>query len=182
MSRIGKMIIDMPENVNAKVENNKISVSGPKGELFVEYLPIVTVEVKDKQISVSIKNEESSKEKPYWGLYRALIANMVEGVVSGFEKKLQFNGVGFSVNCSGQKLTLNLGFSHPVIYMLPQGISAVVEKDIIKISGIDKQLVGQVAAEIRKLRKADPYKLKGLKYSDERIIQKAGKLAKAVGK
>lgn len=182
MSRIGKMIIDMPENVNAKVEKNKISVSGPKGELSLEYLPIVNVEVNDKKISVNVTNKESSKEKPYWGLYRALIANMVKGVVEGFQKKLQFNGVGFSVNCSGQKMTLNLGFSHPVIYMLPQGISAVVEKDTITISGIDKQLVGQVAAEIRKIRKADPYKLKGLKYSDERIIQKAGKLAKAVGK
>lgn len=182
MSRIGKMLIDIPENVNVKVENNKVSVSGPKGELFLECLPVVIVEVKDKQISVNIKKQESSKEKPYWGLYRALIANMVTGVLNGFEKKLQFNGVGFSVNCSGQKMTLNLGFSHPVIYTLPEGISAVVEKDIIKISGIDKQAVGQVAAEIRKMRKVDPYKLKGIKYSDERIIQKAGKLAKAVGK
>jgi len=182
MSRIGKMIIDIPENVNVKVENNKIFVSGPKGELSLEYLPIVSVEVNDKKISVNVINKESSKEKPYWGLYRALIANMVKGVVEGFQRKLQFNGVGFSVNCSGQKMTLNLGFSHPIIYMLPKGINAVVEKDTITISGIDKQLVGQVAAEIRKIRKADPYKLKGLKYSDERIIQKAGKLAKAVGK
>lgn len=182
MSRIGKMTIDIPENVKVKVENNKVYVSGPKGELYTEYLPIVSVEVADNKVSVKVKNPESSKEKPFWGLYRALIANMVKGVTEGFSRKLQFSGVGFSAVCSGQKLTLNLGFSHPVIYTLPNGISAIIEKDIITISGIDKQLVGQVAAEIRKIKKADPYKLKGIKYTDERIIQKAGKLAKAIGK
>jgi large subunit ribosomal protein L6 len=182
MSRIGKMSIIVPDGVNAKIEGNKINVSGPKGELFLEYLPIVNFIQADKQINISVKNPESAKEKPYWGLYRALIANMIKGVVDGYQKKLQFDGVGYSASCSGQNLTLNLGFSHPVKYILPKGISAIVEKNIITISGIDKQVVGQVAAEIRKMKKVDPYKLKGIKYIDEIVIKKAGKLAKAVGK
>ena len=182
MSRIGKMVIDIPEKVTAKVENNKIIVSGPKGELSQDFLPVVSISISEKEISVSVKNPESSKEKPYWGLYRALIANMIEGVTVGYEKKLDFNGVGFSVVSKDQKLNMNLGFSHPVVFPLPKGITAVVEKSVITISGFDKQMVGQVAAEIRKLRKVDPYKLKGIKYVGEKIIKKAGKLAKAVGK
>ena len=182
MSRIGKMTIDIPENVKVKIEDNKVSISGPKGELSMEYLPVVTIELDNNKIYVKVKNPNSSEEKPYWGLYRALIANMIKGVTNGFSKQLRFNGVGFSANCNDRKLTLNLGFSHPVVYVLPDGINATVEKDVITISGIDKQLVGQVAAEIRKIRKADPYKLKGIKYIDEKIVQKAGKLAKAIGK
>jgi len=184
MSRIGKMAINVPDNVNVKIEKGMISVSGPKGILSINYLPFVTVTFDEtkKQISVNVTNPESSKEKPFWGLYRATIANFVTGVTEGFTKKLELNGVGYSVTAAGNKLKFNLGYSHPVEYVLPEGITGTVEKGTISISGADKQTVGQVAAKIRALRKVDPYKLKGIKYSDEVIVKKAGKLAKAVGK
>lgn len=184
MSRIGKMAINVPDNVNVKIENGMISVSGPKGELSTKYLPCVTVSYDEtaKQISVKVNNPESSKEKPYWGLYRALINNLVTGVTTGFSKQLILDGVGYTVALAGNTIKFNLGYSHPVVYELPEGIKGEVEKNVITISGADKQLVGQVAAQIRKLRKMDPYKLKGIKYIDEVIIKKAGKLAKAVGK
>lgn len=185
MSRIGKMAINVPDNVNVKIENGMISVSGPKGELSTKYLSFVTVDYDEtaKQISVKVNNPESSKEKPYWGLYRALIANLVTGVTVGFSKKLVLDGVGYTVAVSGNTIKFNLGYSHPVDFELPKGITGEVDKDnVITISGADKQLVGQVAAQIRKLRKMDPYKLKGIKYIDEVVIKKAGKLAKAVGK
>jgi large subunit ribosomal protein L6 len=151
----------------------------------MNYMPFVTVtfDSEKKQILVSVNNPESSKEKPFWGLYRATIANFVKGVTDGFEKKLELSGVGFSVTAAGNKLKFNLGYSHPVEYVFPEGITGTADKGgIITISGADKQSVGQVAAEIRKLRKVDPYKLKGIKYIDEVIIKKAGKLAKSVGK
>ncbi len=184
MSRIGKMAINVPDNVNVKIEKGMISVSGPKGILSADFLPFVTVVFDEtaKQISVDVANPESSKEKPFWGLYRALISNLVLGVTEGFTKKLELSGVGYSVTAAGNKLKFNLGYSHPVEYNLPEGVTGIVEKGIITISGIDKQVVGQVAAEIRALRKVDPYKLKGIKYEGEVIIKKAGKLAKAVGK
>lgn len=184
MSRIGKMAINVPDNVNVKIEKGMISVSGPKGTLSEKYLSFVTVTFDEakKQIFVAVENPESSKEKPFWGLYRAKIANLVTGVTVGFSKKLELSGVGYSVALNGNKLKFALGFSHPVEYVLPEGIIATVEKGLITISGSDKQVVGQVAAQIRKLRKVDPYKLKGIKYSDEIIVKKAGKLAKSVGK
>ena len=182
MSRIGKMIIAVPDNVTIKIDKNNMSVTGPKGELSLDFLPVVTISLNEKEISVNVKNPEDSKEKPFWGLYRALISNMIVGVTTGFEKKLDFNGVGYSVIVKGEKMTLNLGYSHPIHYELPKGVSAVVEKNIITFSGIDKQSVGQAAAEIRKMRKIEPYKLKGIKYVGEIVVKKAGKLAKAVGK
>jgi len=184
MSRIGKMAINVPDNANVKIEKGMISVSGPKGTLSSTFLPFVTVTFDEstKQISVNVNNPKSSKEKPFWGLYRAIIANLVTGVTTGFEKKLELSGVGYSVTAAGNKFKFNLGYSHPVEYVLPEGITGTVEKGLMTITGADKQVVGQVAAQIRKLRKVDPYKLKGIKYVGEVIIKKAGKSAKAVGK
>ena len=182
MSRIGKMIIAVPDNVTIKIEKNNIKVAGPKGELSLDFLPVVSISLALKEISVSVKNPEDSKEKPFWGLYRSLISNMIIGVTTGFEKKLDFNGVGYSVVVKDGKMNLNLGYSHPIHYELPKGVTALVEKNIITFSGIDKQIVGQVAAQIRKMRKIEPYKLKGIKYVGEVVVKKAGKLAKSVGK
>lgn len=184
MSRIGKMAINVPENVNVKIEKGMITVTGPKGTLSTTFLSFVTVTLDEsaKQISVNVSRPDSAKEKPFWGLYRAMIANLVTGVTTGFVKKLELSGVGFSAQANGNKIKFNLGFSHPIEYNLPEGIIGTVEKGLITISGMDKQVVGQVAAEIRKLKKVDPYKLKGIKYIDEVIIKKAGKSAKAVGK
>ena len=184
MSRIGKMTISIPDNVNVKIEKCMISVAGPKGELSQSFLPFVTMSLdsETKELSVNVNRPESSKEKPFWGLYRALVANLVKGVTVGFERKLELNGVGYSAQIAGNKIKFNLGFSHPVEFILPEGVSAIIEKNLITFSGADKQAVGQVAAKIRKLRKADPYKLKGFKYNDEVIVKKAGKLAKSVGK
>lgn len=184
MSRIGKMPINVPDNVDVKIEKNKITVSSPKGELSTDFLSFVTVsfDATNKQVIVDVKNKESVKEKPYWGLYRSIIANMIKGVSEGYEKKLELNGVGFSCSVVGTNLNMNLGFSHPVSFPFPAGVTAKVEKNLITISGIDKQQVGQFAAIIRKKKKVDPYKLKGIKYVGEIVIKKAGKMAKSVGK
>jgi large subunit ribosomal protein L6 len=177
MSRLGKLPISLPAGTEAKIEDNKIIVKGPKGELTQELNDLVQVEIKDNEIVVSIKDKEDKKEKSFWGLYRSLINNMVTGVSEGFEKKLEINGVGYRAAVSGQKLTLNVGFSHPVDFNLPAGITGAVEGNVITISGFDKQLVGELAAQIRKIRKPEPYKGKGIKYIDEIIRRKEGKTA-----
>jgi large subunit ribosomal protein L6 len=177
MSRLGKLPIELGEGTQAKIENGFIVVKGTKGELREKLNNLVKVEVSDKEIKVSVKNPENKNERALWGLCRSLIRNMVQGVEEGFEKKLEINGVGFRAAASGQKLTLNVGFSHPVEYNLPEGISAQVEENVITISGISKQLVGEAAAQIRKIRKPEPYKGKGIKYIDEVIIRKVGKTA-----
>jgi large subunit ribosomal protein L6 len=138
---------------------------------------LVSVELSEKEISVKVKNTDSKKEKSFWGLYRSLINNMVVGVAEGFEKKLEIIGVGYRAAASGNRLDINAGYSHPVIFELPEGISAAVEKNVITISGSDKQLVGETAARIRKIRKPEPYKGKGIKYADEVIVRKEGKAA-----
>lgn len=177
MSRLGKMPIEIPQGVQAKIEENFIIIKGPLGELRQEMSGLVKVEIGEKEITTSIKDIKSKKEKAFWGLYRSLINNMVEGVSRGFEKKLEVNGVGYRVALSGKKLVLNVGYSHPVEMELPEGISAVVEANLITISGFDKQLVGEFAARVRKVRKPEPYKGKGIKYADEIIIKKEGKTA-----
>jgi large subunit ribosomal protein L6 len=130
----------------------------------------------------SVAKPEDKKEKALWGLTRALIQNLVDGVTKGFEKKLEVNGVGFKIALQGQVLVLNLGFSHPINVDIPKGIEVAVDKNVITITGSDKQLVGQFAANIRELKKPEPYKGKGIKYIDEVILRKAGKVVKAVGK
>ena len=177
MSRIGKMPIKLPEGIQAKIEDDFIIVKNSKGELKQKIHKLVTVEIKDGNITVDVKNKDSKKEKAFWGLFRSLINNMVEGLEKGFEKKLEVNGVGYKVSVSGQKLILNVGYSHPVEMEMPEGIKAEVEKNLITISGIDKQKVGEVSANIRKVRKPEPYKGKGIKYIDEIIRRKEGKSA-----
>ena len=177
MSRLGKLPIEIPEGTQVKIENNFIKVKGPKGELSQELHHLVKVEVGDKEVKVSVADPDNKKEKAFWGLYRNLINNLVIGVNEGFSKQLEVNGVGYRVALSGNKLTLNVGYSNPVEYSLPEGTSAEVEKNVITIRGIDKQLVGEVAAQIRKVRKPEPYKGKGIKYLDETIIRKEGKTA-----
>ncbi|MDA3839826.1 MAG: 50S ribosomal protein L6 [Patescibacteria group bacterium] len=177
MSRLGKLPIELPSGTQAKIDGDFIVVTGPKGELKERTNKMVKIDISEKEIVVSIKDIESKKEKSFWGLYRSLINNMVVGVNDGFEKKLEINGVGYKVALQGRKLVLNVGFSHQVDYELPEGITALVEANIITISGIDKQLVGEAAAQIRKVKKPEPYKGKGIKYIDEIIRRKAGKTA-----
>lgn len=177
MSRIGKLPIAIPSGVTITVDPNEITVTGPKGTLKQFTMPGVTVAQEGDQIIVTRANDEP-KNRAKHGLMRALVNNMVAGVTQGFSKKLEINGVGFRVAMQGADLKFNLGFSHDVIYKLPAGITATIEQNTVTISGIEKQAVGQVAAEIRALKKPEPYKGKGIKYSDERIIRKSGKSGK----
>ena len=177
MSRIGKLPIAIPAGVTITVDQGVVKVHGPKGELSQAVLPEVTIKNEDNTITVSRKSDEKLSRSQH-GLMRTLISNMVVGVTKGFEKKLEVNGVGFRVKGGGQNLEMALGFSHPVKYEAPQGIEIKVEKMNITISGINKQQVGQIAAEIRSLKKPEPYKGKGIKYADEQIIRKAGKAGK----
>jgi large subunit ribosomal protein L6 len=175
MSRLGKLPINIPSGVDVKIEKNFIIVKGPKGQLTQEFNKYVKVELKDQAVLVSVEKPDNKNERAYWGLYRSLINNMVFGVSQGYEKKLEINGVGYKVASSGKKLTFSLGFSHTIDFPLPEGIVATVEANKITITGFDKQLVGEVAAKIRKLKKPEPYKGKGIKYADEIIIRKEGK-------
>jgi large subunit ribosomal protein L6 len=177
MSRIGKQPIAVPSGVTITVDPDTITVAGSKGTLTQFTMPGVTVKQEEGSVVVTRENDEP-KNRAKHGLMRSLINNMVVGVSQGFSKQLEVNGVGFRVALAGQDLKMNLGFSHEVIYKLPQGVQATVEQNKITISGIDKQQVGQVAAEIRALKKPEPYKGKGIKYIDERIIRKSGKSGK----
>jgi len=181
MSRIGKKPILIPEKVDVKISNGLVVVSGPKGELKRNVHSLIKIEIKDKEIVLNIKNEDDKLEKSLWGTERQLINNMIVGVNEGFSKKLEINGVGYRAATSGKSLTLSVGYSHPVEFKIPEGIDVSVEKNLITVSGIDKQQVGEISAQIRKIRKPEPYKGKGIKYVDEVIIRKAGKQAKSVG-
>lgn len=180
MSRIGKKPIFIPTGVEVQVNNQNVLVKGAKGSLELTLHPKVKAEVKDNEVKVTVVQTEDKEEKSLWGLFRTLINNMVEGVVKGFSKQLEINGIGFKAAVQGKKLILNVGYSHPVEYEIPQGIEVKVEKNIIIISGIDKQRVGQVAAEIRAIKKPEPYKGKGIKYVGEIIRRKVGKAVKGV--
>ena len=182
MSRLGKLPIEIPAGTKARIEGGFIIVNGPKGELKEKMHDQVKVIINEKEIIVDIVNKENKKEKALWGLYRSLINNMVTGVNKPFEKKLEINGVGYRAAVSGNTLLLNVGYSHQVEFILPKGISAIVEKNIITLSGIDKQAVGENAAQIRRVRKPEPYKGKGIKYIDEVIRRKAGKSSAKGGK
>ena len=175
MSRIGKKIITVPNGVEVIIDKEKIVVKGPKGQLEQDIVPNVKIVKDEDGIKVLVNNPDDKKQRALWGLYGSLVTNMVNGVVNGYEKKLEVNGVGYKVSLSGRKLILNVGFSHPVEFEIPQGIDCEVEKNVITVKGIDKQLVGQVAADIRKIKKPEPYKGKGIKYVDEIIRRKAGK-------
>lgn len=181
MSRIGKKPILIPEDVQVKIEGQKITIKGPKGELSKEFRPEVEVSVEDKKILIN-PQYETKLAKAIWGTTRAILANMIKGVKEGFEKKLEIEGLGFKAQLSGEKLILSLGFSHPIEVKKPNGINFSVEKNIITVSGIDKELVGQTAAFIRKLKLPEPYKGKGIKYLGEKIKRKMGKKAVGAGK
>ncbi len=179
MSRIGKKIIPIPAGVTATLNGAVVTVKGPKGTLTHTLVPEITVVIEGDTLRVELVKPDAKGVAALWGLTRALINNMVIGVTAGFSKGLEINGVGFKVALQGQKLVLNVGFSHPVEYPLPEGISATVEKNVITITGIDRQLVGQVAAEVRDIKKPEPYKGKGIKYTDEVIRRKVGKVMKS---
>jgi len=177
MSRIGKQKIQIPAGVNVEINNGLIKVKGPKGEV-VRYFPKeVSISLANNEVSVDVINKEDKKERSLWGTYSAHVQNMVDGVTKGFVKDLEINGVGYRVAMQGKDLKLEVGFSHSVIYKIPSGITASVDKNLIKIEGFDKELVGQVAAQIRSIKKPEPYKGKGLKYTTENIRRKAGKTA-----
>lgn len=177
MSRIGKLPIALPSGVTITVDDKDISVNGPKGSLKQFNMPGITVKQEADTVIVSRQNDEAVNRARH-GLMRSLIANMITGVSQGFNKKLEINGVGYRVAQQGTDLKFNLGFSHDVIYKIPAGVQVTVEQNTITVSGIDKQQVGQVAAEIRALKKPEPYKGKGIKYADERILRKSGKSGK----
>jgi large subunit ribosomal protein L6 len=185
MSRIGKKPIAIPAGVEVKIEGKKVFVKGPRGALDVVMHDFASAEMQDaegvKSVVVAVKNPDNVKNKAIWGLTARLISNMIKGVNQGFEKRLEINGVGFRAAMQGKDLKLEVGFSHPVVFPMPQGITAAVEKNIITISGIDRQLVGEIAAQIRKIKEPEPYKGKGIKYIDEVIRRKAGKSVKTGG-
>ena len=177
MSRVGKKIRMLPAGVTAAVSGDTLSVKGPKGELKLKIHPRVTVIVNGNEISVKVVRETDGEDRALWGTFSSLIGGMIEGVTTGFKKQLEVNGVGFKVNMKGADLALELGFSHPVEFKAPAGIKLSVEKNVITVEGFDKQLVGETAAQIRKLKKPEPYKGKGVKYLEEVLRHKAGKTA-----
>lgn len=176
MSRIGKQPITIPQATQVTVEDSHISVTGPKGSLVVPSFAGVIVTQQDNIIQVERENEDS---RSFQGLQRTLIANAIIGVTEGWKRDLELHGVGMRAVLAGSGLTLSLGFSHPINVSAPEGISFQIVKNTISVSGIDKQLVGETAANIRKLRKPEPYKGKGVRYSDEHVRRKAGKTGKA---
>ncbi len=183
MSRIGKKLIEIPVGVTATMDGGVFKVVGIKGELKLEISREIVVDIKDGKILVSTKKETASgKSGAMWGLYRALIANMVTGVSKGFEKKLEIEGVGFKAVVTGDELVMNLGFVNQVKIKKPEGINFLVEKNLVTVSGISKEAVGQIAAQIRATKKAEPYKGKGIKYQGEKIRRKEGKKVVATKK
>jgi len=180
MSRVGKVPIPIPQGVTVTAEGNKVTVSGPKGKLERELNEVIRIEVVDNEIIVKRPSDERL-HRALHGLSRTLVANMVHGVTEGYEKVLEIRGVGYRAAVQGKKLTLQLGFSRPVEYDLKDGIEVSVERkgqiSFVKMSGIDKELVGQTAAEIRALRKPEPYKGTGIRYQGEQVRRKAGKTA-----
>lgn len=176
MSRIGKKPIQIPEGVEVKVEGQTVTIKGPKGELVRKVRPEIGVAVEDKKVLVT-PQKETKETGAFWGLTRALLANMIQGVTVGFQKQLEIEGVGYRANVEGDQLVLSIGFSHPVKIKTPDGIKFLVEKNLITISGIDKELVGQISAEIRQVRPPEPYKGKGIRYRGEQVRRKLGKKA-----
>jgi len=175
MSRIGKKPVPVPAGVTATVEGQKVTAKGPKGELFFVVGDDVVVKLDENTVAVTPAND-SKNARAKWGMSRTMVENIFKGVKDGYEKKLEISGVGYRAALQGRNLQLQLGFSHDVVYQPPEGITIVVPKPTeITVSGIDKQVVGQVAAEIREYRGPEPYKGKGVKYAGERIVRKEGK-------
>jgi large subunit ribosomal protein L6 len=177
MSRVGKLPVEIPGSVTVAIESGQISVTGPKGTLTQFAMPGVSVKQEGNTLVVQRDNDDP-KNRSKHGLMRALLQNMITGVTDGYDKKLELAGVGYRMNLSGSDLKLGLGFSHEVVYKLPEGVTATVDQNTLTISGPSKQQVGQVAAEIRALKKPEPYKGKGISYQGERILRKSGKSGK----
>lgn len=178
MSRIGKLPIEIPAGVKVSIDNSDVTVTGPKGTLSRTVLDVVTLDLTDKALTVT-RIDDSIKARSAHGLTRTLLSNMVTGVTKGFERALEINGVGYRAELKGDVLNLSLGYSHPINFQLPKGITVEVDKMTkLLVKGIDKELVGQTAAKIREFRSPEPYKGKGVKYADETILRKAGKTGK----
>jgi large subunit ribosomal protein L6 len=182
MSRIGKKPVVLPAGVIAELKGGELTVKGPKGSLSLPVHKDVSVSVEGSEILVTVPKPDNKQQRALWGLFRSLVQNLVTGVTAGFERKLEVNGVGFKVAVTGKTLSMQLGFSHPVDVDIPSDLEVTVEKNVITVKGADKQKVGQFAANVRGLKKPEPYKGKGIKYDDEVILRKAGKVVKAVGK
>ncbi len=176
MSRIGKKPIQIPEKTEVTFKGGIVKVKGPNGSLEGTVHSAIELKVEGDVINVVVASQEKNSDA-FQGMTRALVANMVLGVTKGFERVLEVNGIGYKAEVKGSKLILNVGYSQPVNFELPKGITAKVEKNLIQLAGIDKQLIGQTAAEIRKVRPPEPYKGKGIKYVEEYIQKKAGKTA-----
>ncbi len=176
MSRLGKQPVTIPAGVEVTVADGLMTVKGPKGTLEKPTHKLVTIEINDGVVTLA-PVDESIKANALWGTYAAHLHNMIHGVTEGFEKKLEIEGVGYRAEAQGQNLTLNVGFSHPVVMTAPDGVTVGVEKNVITIGGIDKEVIGQYAANVRKVRPPEPYKGKGIRYEGEYIIRKQGKKA-----
>ncbi|HNR93201.1 MAG TPA: 50S ribosomal protein L6 [Kiritimatiellia bacterium] len=175
MSRVGKNPVELPAGVTAEVGGNTVKIKGPKGELSLDVAPGISVEVKDGRVLVS-RAADDKQSRALHGTVRSLVANMVKGVTQGYRKELEIYGVGYKARMEGRKLVLNLGYSHPIEYMIPEGVKITVPKpEDVGIEGVDKHLVGQVADRIRSFAPAEPYKGKGVRYKGEKIRRKAGK-------
>ncbi len=182
MSRIGKVPIALPQGVEVKINGNKVTIKGSKGELSRTLPSDIAVSMKDKSLVVACP-DDSREHRALWGLTRTLVANMVEGVAKGFERNLEISGVGYRAQKEGGKLVLQVGYNHPVEFQSPPGISITVEgANRLRISGIDKEMVGKVAAQVRAIRPADSYKGKGIKYVEEKLRLKPGKAGRAAMK
>jgi len=178
MARIGKKPIQLKDSITATMDGGILTIKGSKGQLIRDFGDKLNIVLADKEILVE-KREETIEQNTLQGTFRALIQNMVTGVDEGFKKTLELIGVGFRVAKKGNDVEFHIGFSHPVLFKVPEGVQCDVEKNTISISGIDNQLVGEVAANIRKLKKPEPYKGKGIRYTDEVVRRKAGKAGKA---
>lgn len=181
MSKIGKLPIEIPSGVTASVSGNVVSVSGPKGNMTHTIPAGLMVAIADNVMTVTQEEKTAYQTKALFGLTRALLNNIVKGVSTGFEKRLEMTGVGYRAQAGGQDLTLNVGYSHPVKIKAPQGVLFAMDGNVIVVSGSDKALVGNTAAKVRAVRPPEPYKGKGIRYAGEYIRRKAGKAAKAVG-
>lgn len=177
MSRVGKKPIKISDKIKISYTDRVLTVSGDKGTLSRTIHPDVDLNIEADALTVTILNMDK-KTRSLWGMTRALVANMVTGVSQGFDRALEINGIGYRAELKGNNIELNLGYSHPIQFPLPEGISANIEKNVIKLSGIDKDLLGYTASTIRSLRPPEPYKGKGVKYAEEQIQRKAGKTAK----
>ena len=178
MSRVGRKIIPVPKGVNVTLGKTEVAVKGPKGELKRALPTGVTIALNGGELTVT-RADDSRENRAKHGMMRALLANMVKGVTDGFERKLEINGVGYRADVAGQKLNMALGFSHPVTFELPKGIAAKVDKNVVILSGIDKEALGETASKIRAIRPPEPYKGKGIKYVEEVIKRKVGKTGAA---